>query len=611
MRTRSAGLVTLLVGVLLAGGAGRLAYIQSTQGETLRQRAARQQTTTRIIPAVRGEIIDTRGRVLAGTILRPSVYVDPYLVQDARYAAESVAPYLKLSPDALYNLLVENRERRFAWLARTLEVENETDFVRDFEAFLRARRLRAFGVPYEPVRVYAQGRVAPHVIGFVGADLQGLAGIEQGCQDILAGRPGRATSTVDVSRRRVRAESLEPAEDGGSVVLTLDAYIQQVTQDKLRAAVEKYAADWGAVVVMDPHTGEVLAMAVVPDFDPSSPLPKGFNEMSPEQQLKAAEIWRNRAVSDSYEPGSIFKPFIASQALDEGLTRIDEVFVINGPVRSFGKRTIRDTHPYGQLALHEVISKSSNIGMGLLGARCRMDRLFRYVRMFGFGDVTGLGLPGEHEGQVRDLADWNPSFSPQSIPIGQELAVTPIQVVTAFSAFCNGGVLLRPRIIRGVISPDGQTLRDDSTPIPIRRVISAETSELFRRAALVEAVRTGTGKMAALEDWQVFGKTGTAQIAGLQGKGYGGGYVASFVGGAPAGRPRVVAVCSIYRPTRGGYYGGVVAAPVVKEILAETLAYMQVPPELSAGDRKSGAAGRKPPQPSAGERRQDVDAVGD
>jgi cell division protein FtsI/penicillin-binding protein 2 len=428
-------------------------------------------------------------------------------------------------------------------------------------------------------------------------DLRGLDGMEAAYDELLSGIPGRQTLTVDVSRRAVRApaEAFHPAVDGATLILTIDAYIQQVTQEALRKAVSKHAAEWGTAVVLDPQSGEVLAMATLPDFDPIAPIPPGFAGMSEAKQEIVRTGWRNRPVTDSFEPGSVFKPFVASCALDEGLVRIDEVFAINGPVRSFGRRSIRDTHPYGSLTFHEVISKSSNIGMGMLGARCGMERLHRYVRSFGFGDITGVGLPGEHPGLVQDSSRWNPSYSPQSIPIGQEVAVTPMQIATAFSVFCNGGVLLRPRIVRGVIGPDGQTLADYSHPVPVRRVLTEKTAETFRRRALVETVREGTGKSAALDEYQVFGKTGTAQIARPGGHGYvPGSYVGSFAGGAPSDQPRVVVLVSIYRPSKEGYYGGVVAAAAVKEIIAETLAYMQVPPELTAPDETAGgAAGRR------------------
>lgn len=591
---RGSAVLLAVVALLLAGGATRIAYIQTRQGEALRQRAERQQRVTRVIPARRGEILDTRGRVLAGTVRRSSVFADPYLVRDPRFAAYSVAPVLGLNPTELERQLDTWRDEglRFVWLQRRVSDE----VAAALRSVAESRRLRAFDIQDEPVRVYPQGRVAPHVLGFVGADLQGLAGTEAAFETTLRGTPGRWAAIVDVGRRRVRSRHDEfvPAVDGGTVILTLDAYIQQIAQDVLRRAFDKHKPEAVTAIVMDPQSGEVLAMATLPDFAPDEAIPPNFNQMTPAQREARQALWRNRAVSDSFEPGSIFKPFVAACALEEGLVRLDEVFAINGPVRSFGRRTIRDVHAYGSLTVHEIISKSSNIGMGLIGARCGMERLHRYVRSFGFGDLTGIDLPGEHTGLVQDFSRWNASFSPQSIPIGQEIAVTPIQVVAAFSVFCNGGLLVRPRIVRGVIGPDGQTWEDWSQPIVVRRVLSEETVAAFRRRALVETVREGSGKSAALDDYQVFGKTGTAQIAAPGGRGYlSGQYVGSFVGGAPSDHPRVVVLVSIYKPTREGYYGGVVAAPVVREIIAETLAYMQVPPE-SLPERPPARAGGGP-----------------
>lgn len=606
---RGSGFLFAVVALLLAGGGARLAYIEVTQGPELRTRAERQQQATRSIPARRGEILDTRGRVLAGTVRRPSVFVDPGLVRDARFAAYSVAPVLGMDAAELEGRLREwaANGTRFAWLKRGLTEDELAGFL----TLVDARRLHAFDVQYEPQRVYPQGRVAPHVLGFVGLDLRtpeggapafedlcGREGIEAAYDQALSGVPGRRTLTVDVSRRAVRApaETFRPAVDGATVVLTIDAYIQQVAQKVLGDTVARYGAEWGTAVVFDPQAGEVMAMATVPDYDPAAPLPADFARLRPAAQDEVRATWRNRAVADSYEPGSVFKPFVASCALDEGIIHINEIFAINGPVHSFGRRTIRDTHPYGSLAVHEIISKSSNIGMGMIGARCGMERLHRYVRSFGFGDLTGVGLPGEHTGLVQDFARWNPSFSPQSIPIGQEIAVTPIQIVTAFSVFCNGGILYRPRIVRGVISAEGETLEDDSRPVPVRRVLDERTAELFRKQALVETVTDGTAKVAKLDEYQVFGKTGTAQIARPGGHGYlPGKYVGSFVGGAPSDRPRLVVLVSIYKPSKEGYYGGVVSAPAVRDILAEALAYLQVPAELAAdvGKGRTTAPGRQ------------------
>jgi cell division protein FtsI/penicillin-binding protein 2 len=574
---RSIVLPMLVMVVLLGGGAARLVYLEVTQGPALRERAQAQQTVTVTIAGDRGEILDARGRVLAGTVRKPSVFADPSLIADIRYAAFSVAPVLGMSPAALEALLRDPPQARFVWLKRRVSEEE----VAALERVVEARRLAGFRVREEPTRVYPQGHIAPHVIGFVGIDQQGLAGVEQAYDAQLEGGTLEREVTVDVGRRRVYGadDGYDHSVDGATVVLTIDAHIQALTQEALAAAVAKHGSEWGAAVVMDPQTGEVLAMTVVPDFDPASAIPETYNTMSEDEREVVKARWRNRAIADSYEPGSIFKPFIASQALGDGVVQLDEVFEIGGRARSFGARTIHDVHGYDALPVYQIISKSSNIGMGLIGARCGNERLHAYVRAWGFGQVTGIGLPGEHTGQVNQLRSWT-SFSTQSIPIGQEIAVTPIQVVTAFSAFCNGGWLLQPRIVRGVVGSDGQTQLDASAPIRVRRVLDPLVAEQFRFRALVETVNDGTGRRAQLDDWQAFGKTGTAQIALPNGGGYiPNTYVGSFVGGAPADVPRVVAIASIYKPTNDGYYGGVVAAPVVKEILAGTLAYLRVPPE--------------------------------
>lgn len=591
---RSMTLVLILTAAALTAGAARLAYIETTRGQALRRGAERQQTLTLTIPALRGEIIDARGRVLAGTLRKPSAFVDPSLVRDPHYAACSLAPILHMSTDEVETLLRNPPQPRFVWLRRLMP-DRQADAFMDI---VRQRNLDGFALQHEVERVYPQDDLAAHVLGFVGRDLReiphtdkniedlrGLAGLEAAYDEQLAGIPGRRQVIVDGRRRRVRADraALEPARDGATIVLTLDAFIQQITQDALRAAVTEHHAEWGTAVVLDAHTGEVLAMATEPTFDPAQAIPAGLADMSPAERERVQLRWRNRAVCDSYEPGSIFKPFIAACALDENLVSLNEVFVINGPEHHFGRRRIRDTHAYHQLALHEIISKSSNIGMGLLGDRCGMPRLHAYVTRFGFGQPTGIGLPGEHPGLVRDLADWNASYSPQSVPIGQEIAVTPIQVTAAFSAFANDGQLLKPRIVRGIIAADGTTLVDNSDPIVVRRVLGAETAKRFRHQALVEVVQSGTGRRAQLDDYHVFGKTGTAQVADPAGGGYlDNQYVGSFVGGAPADDPRVVALVSVYKPGGKFYYGGTVAAPAVCSILNQTLAYWQIPPEVRA-----------------------------
>lgn len=579
---RSGQVLFAAVAVLLVGGAYRLARIEQGQGDVLRDRAERQHTTTWTIPAQRGDILDCRGRVLAGTMRQPSVFMDPTLIDNPRSAAASVAPALGLDSLQLEELIRTKRDRAFVWVKRGL---TEAELY-DFNLVRRERRLRAFVVRYEPTRAYPYGRLAAQVLGFVGAEQNGLAGIEQAFDSVLAGHDGRRSSVVDARRRRVRAEAetYEPPIDGDSVVLTIDAHLQQRTEYHLRNAFEEYQPRWATAVVLDPRSGEVLAMATLPDFDPAEPIPAGLDETG---QKAAMERLRNRAVSDSYEPGSIFKPFIAGPALAAGIVRIDESFAVNGPTRQFGRRTIHDVHAYSTLATYEVISKSSNIGMGLIGARCGNERLHDFVRAFGFGKATGVSLPGEHDGLVQAFPRWT-AYSTQSIPIGQEIAVTPLQVAAAFAVFGGEGRLYRPRITRGTIRASGEISADNSHPVVVRQVIPEDVAREFRLRALVEVVNDGTGKQAQLADYQVFGKTGTAQVARPNGGGYiPQAYVGSFVGGAPADDPRVIVLVSLYRPTTGKYYGGTVAAPAAAAIIADTLEYMRVAPdtEPALGER--------------------------
>jgi cell division protein FtsI/penicillin-binding protein 2 len=591
---RSAGWLFMVVAALLVAGAGRLAYIEYAEGESLHERADRRHTATLVIPAQRGDILDAQARLLAGSESWPSIYADPSLLQDPRdrkFAAYSVAPVLGLAPEEVDALLRDRCESRFAWLKRHVNAEE----LAAFHKVRNARRLYALDVQHEPERIYPHGRLAAHVLGFVGTPEEGvrhgLAGIEFSQDQYLVGTAGRRCRTVDARRRGLRShvDGFVPPQDGATIILTIDAYLQEQTESHLKNAVETFKAAWGTAVVMDPLTGEVLAMASYPDFDPADPLPDGG---------KAGELdvrLRNRAISDAYEPGSVFKPFIASCAVDDGVTRLDEVFAVNGPAHNFGRRVIHDTHAYGSLPLHEVISRSSNIGMAMLGTRCQGERLYRYLRLWGFGDRTGIELPGEHTGIVQDFSRWT-NYSCQSVPIGQEVSVTALQIATAFSVFANGGILFRPRIVRGILGPDGEPILDNSRPIPVRRVLSRETAERFREEALIEVVmsKIGTGKRAQIPNYRVFGKTGTAQIARKGGGGYmPGKYTGSFVGGAPGDKPRVVAVVSLSAPSSGRYYGGTVSAPAVGEILADTLAYMQVPPEVTSANEKGIMPGRK------------------
>ena len=573
---RSRQFVFLLVGLALVAGAGRLTTLELGRGAALRAEARAQQTAVWPIPAQRGDVLDCKGRVLAGTLRCPSVFVDPALVENKLDAATQVAGVLGLDAEELYALICEKHGagRRFAWVKRNI---SEAE-LKAFNTLRREQQLRGFVVRYEPRRVYPYGDLAAAVLGFVGGEQRGLAGVEYQFNDDLTGTDGEAYSTVDVRRRCVRIDpdEYQPPQDGASVVLTIDAFIQQRVEAHLKEAFEEHNPEWATAVVIDPRSGEVLAMASLPGFDPAAPIPPGLSEE------EADEAWarlRNRVVSDSFEPGSVFKPFVAGPAIDAGLTNLDEVFAVNGPIHMFGSRRIKDVHAYGVLPFYKVISKSSNIGMGMLGERCGNERLNEFVRRFGFGDLTGIDLPGEHPGLLQDYSRWT-NYSTQSIPIGQEICVTPLQLLTAFATYCNDGVLMRPRIVRGVIEADGTTRDDRSKPVAIRRVLDRESARLFRMRALVDVVNDGTGKLVQLDNYQVFGKSGTAQVAAPNGRGYiPGAYAGSFVAGAPAELPKLAVMVTVYRPRPGRkYYGGTVAAPTVREILRDTLEYLRVPP---------------------------------
>lgn len=575
-----------LAAVLLLACATGLVQINRTLGADLRTQAEQQQTTTVKIPALRGDIVDARGRVLARSVLKPSIFVDPAQFRsdrEVRFGVASVAPILGLDPAELEREILARRApdctagRKFMWVARQISA----DQLAVFEEIRSVRRLGAFNVQRESVREYPFGRLACHVLGFINKEGEGRAGIEQAYDEFLRGHDGERVSTVDLSGRRLRLDEQDyrPPVDGATVVLAIDVQLQQRVERHLQAAFEKHHPTWSSAVVLDPHTGEVLAMALAPTFDPAQPIPPASE--GPALQ-HAKEVLRNRAVADAFEPGSIFKPFIGAMALEAGLVRLDEVFQIDGPARRFGRRIVHDTHAYDALEFRHVISHSSNIGMALLGERLGNECLYKYVVRWGFGIPTQIELPGEHDGLVQQFHRWN-GYSTQSIPMGQEIAATPIQLIRAFAAFSSDGVAFQPRSVRGVIGADGALLEDDSQPRNAVRILSEDAAREFREDALAAVMSPeGTGRNLNLDGYRIFGKTGTAQLArpASEGGGYApNAYVGSFVCGGPVDDPRVAVLVTTYHPTGEAYYGGTVAGPAAVSILEDALAYLGVPPE--------------------------------
>lgn len=553
--------------------AGRLTYIQLKKGEQLGIRADSQQQGYQRQVAVRGTIYDRRGRILAGTHIVPSVYGDPVMIYDNMATAESVSAIISEPPRPIFEKLEQAaaKKSRFVFLARGVDVEAA-------DSLMTIRRKRGnglfdgIGIQYEPKRTYTTGTVAGHVLGAVNIDGEGIEGIELYYDKVLRGKDGREAFIRDAAGRKIWLikDQCRPPVDGKHIILSIDRVIQQFTQRILGQTCEYYKAESGTAVVMDPKTGDILAMAVWPEVDPNA-----FGNT-------AAEIRRNRAITDPFEPGSIFKPFIAAHALQDGVTQLGESIYCHNGAYTVGRRTLHDAHGFGYLTFQEVVSKSSNIGMAILGQRMGNGKLYEAVRAFGFGQRSGVDLRGEAPGIVLPLKRWT-DYSTMSIPMGQEIACTSLQLANAFAALANEGQLLKPRIFRGAIDENGLLIDERIEPELINQAVTPEIARTMVLDVLRLTVTSGTGKRADVPGYQVFGKTGTAQIAKSTGGGKGhyeeNAYVGSFLGGAPASDPQIVVSVNIRRPNRRiGYYGGTVAAPAVKEIIRAYFEYMHIPP---------------------------------
>jgi cell division protein FtsI (penicillin-binding protein 3) len=417
------------------------------------------------------------------------------------------------------------------------------------------------------------------VLGYVSIDHQGQGGLEQQFDSLLTGESGVRRVHFDALRRQYDSSLVKAPVAGASLFLTIDESIQTVAETSLAAAIAETRARAGAIVVMDPIKGDVLAMASWPPFDPNE-RPRGKEDLAARQ---------NYAISHLYEPGSTFKMITVSAALEEGLTKPSEVIDCQNGWIYIGRRRIRDHKPYGLLTVSEVIANSSNVGAIKLGMRLGADRLHEYVRRFGFGVATGIELPGEIDGLVRPAKVWRDG-SVASISIGQEIGVTPLQVAQAFSITANGGYLVKPRIVEAIRKPTGEI--EQREPAPRTRVISADTAAKLR-AMMEQTVRHGTATQAQTPGYRVAGKTGTAQLIDPATGTYSSeNYIASFAGIAPLNDPSIVTVIVLDSPRGREYYGGQVAAPVFPGLASQALRFRDVPPTepVDEGAGKAGAA---------------------
>ena len=542
---------TLLL-VLTAAFAGlflRAAWLQGVRAASLSRLGQTQHREQVTLPAGRGTILDRTGLRLALGEQATTVYADPLQITNPRAVANAVARTLRLDPSAVYEK-VADRTRGFVYLDRQADAFRAADLAR--------QKIPGLGFIPEERRTYPQHTVGAQVLGYVGVDDKGLAGLELWLDKELAGRAGHETIVKDPEGRVIDVANDRPAVQGKDVVLTLDHTIQANAEQVLRQTVQKWGAKDGTAIVLDPRTGAILAMAVEPGFDanayPSVP----------------AEVQRNRAVTDTYEPGSTFKVVTVAGALSEHLVSPSTTFTLPYSIQ-VADRVIHDAEPRGTVrySVAQILAHSSNVGAITLAEMLGKQRLSSWISRFGFGHKTGIDFPGESPGIVLPVDKWSGSTI-GNVPIGQGIAVTPVQMAAAYAAIANHGVWNRPHLIDHVVGGGRPSLDR-------HRMVSSRVASGVMRM-LQDVVAEGTGTYAAIPGYQVAGKTGTAQKPDSHGGYATGEYVASFVGVVPASRPRLVVLVALDQP-HGGIFGGVVAAPAFQQIASFDLRYLEIPPD--------------------------------
>ncbi len=555
LRRRASWVVTA-IGLLWLVLAGRLVQLQFIQRDELLERAQRQREVVEEIAPRPGDIFDRQGRMLATSVTAHSLYLVPSRLTKPWTIAAQLGPALNVSPEELFVRFGRNTDRHFLWVKRRLS-EEEFEAVRALEL---PPELHGFRPEYR--RVYPQGSLAAQVLGLRDIDGKGQGGVEQACEATLGGEPGQRTLTRDARGRIIDIERDDERapRDGQDVQLTIDSVLQHYAERELAKLMDEYHPESCCALVMDPRMGELLAMASAPTLDPNHP------------ELADPDAWKNRAIADIYEPGSTFKPMIVAYGVDRQKLAIEESFYCERGVYRMGRRVLHDHHGYGTLNLTDVLVKSSNIGMAKVGERLTNDGLHAAATAFGFGRPTGIELPGELGGILRPREQWT-SYSTGSIPMGHEIATTPLQLLRAHAVLANGGQLVTPHILQTSV------YATESVP----RVIRQESAEWVVREPMRQTVLRGTGKKAQIAGYSVFGKTGTAQSLSPQGGYRHGKYIASFVCGAPTEHPEVLVLVVVNQATTGGEaFGGRVAAPAAAEILKHALTLRNVAPDVTA-----------------------------
>ncbi|MBI1821088.1 MAG: penicillin-binding protein 2 [Nitrospirae bacterium] len=533
----------------------RLIYLQLFITQNLSKKATRQHQKTVVIEGERGKVLDRNGRILAANLEVPSLYAIPSAIKNP----STVAGELSLIVDQPKSFLVKKltEEKSFVWIKRKITPEVSTAI--DNLGF------DGIGIMMESERFYPKKHLMGHILGFVGAENKGLEGIEKQYEAVLQGKKVSVTLERDARGEDIFPKRLDYRfpKKGEDLTLTIDEVIQYISEKELDAMMQETRADSGTVIVMQPKTGDILAWVVRPDFNPNS-----VSAYSPSD-------WRNRGITDSYEPGSTFKIVTASAALEEKVVSPSEaIYCENGSFDIDGK-PIHDHAKEGMLTFTQVIQKSSNIGTAKVALRLGEKKLKQYIQAFGFGSKTGIDLIGETSGIVN-ASSHLPKRTVASIAIGQGISVTPLQMVTAFSTIANGGYYIKPHVVKTALREAGKGDLEE-VEIP-KRVISEQTAREVTRILQTVVLPGGTGEKAALPGYLAAGKTGTAQTVNSTTRTYSmDNFVGSFGGFVPAQDPQLVILVVIHHP-KGVTWGGSVAAPVFKNIAAQTLNYLGIPP---------------------------------
>lgn len=549
-------LLVVGVGFFAAAIAARLVWLQAIAADEYRGRAARQQQQTVEIAGRRGAILDRHGRELAVSVTTESLYVHPKFLANPSQVAKHLSPVLGIPAARLEDALTASAP--FRWLARRLEPEV-------------AEAIRALPIPVgrgkpidfqeEPRRQYPQGSLGVHVVGFTDIDQIGLEGIESRFDEVLEGAPSLYLAQRDGRGGHVLQLVRPPVKQSRDVVLTLDLVLQHLVERELDAAMRETGAQAATAVLLDPATGQILAMANRPTFDPARV-----------SASKAAHR-RNRAVTDVYEPGSTFKTFTAAIALDEGRTSPESRYDCS-PRKIHGK-LYQDVHRHGVLSLREILEQSSNVGILQVGNALPREVFRNRVVGFGFGAKTGVEIPGEVPGRVTAVEKMS-GLSTVSMSMGYEIQVTALQVAAAMAAVANDGVWNAPRIVLGTRGEDGSF---EPSPAPEPRPAISPRTAVTLANILEGVVVRGTGTKAAVPGYRVAGKTGTSRKIGPDGRYSNREYMASFAGFAPVSNPRLAGVVVLDTPSGGVYYGGLTAAPILGKIFADALVHLRVPPD--------------------------------